>query len=385
MQKLLYILAILLIFSANSVAQNRRPVKNEEQLKRELFELNKAYHNHHIKVDLPDDNFLLVDFYKMSYWPEKEALNTIFDIAGSTVAKVSDSFKSTLTSKRIDIHAPIKNRPLSVRIREHNDGTDMLIINYDQQAPLKLGMDTIRILKTYEVQKDQEGQVEKALLLYTFVLKDIEDISSISKNEQLVEEVASALDKAVEQKRSKWNREDTWYHSIAINYTAAAIDGKEKLSVKNRGGILKGFDVTYYIGASVFRNNLSPFLEVGGSYKWRTAPGKHDYVRVSISTMPQFERISASVYNYYSLAFINAELGTFIDRKNTWIPVYETSLGFSYMLTDHPSLEPHEGYKIFWNYSLSPSVRITPEIFLLVRKGQDNYVWPGLTVSLKLF
>lgn len=386
MHKFIYIAIAFCFLSANVQAQNKRPVKNEAQLKQELFELNTIEYNHHVKVDLPDDNFLLIDFYRTSYWPEKEALKNIFDIAGSTVSKVKDSFKSTLTSKRLDIHAPVKSQPLSVRIKEHNDGTDLVIINYDQQSPLKLGMDTIRVLKTYNiVQQDEKSK--KASILYTFVLKDIEDIASLSNNSDIIKDVAVKLDSVIQSKRDKWKREDTWYHKLTINYTTAAASGNEQLVVTNKGGFLKGLDVAYYLGASVFRNNITPFLEAGGSYKWENSYGNYEYFRLSFAATPLFERVSASQYDFYNLSFINAEFGTLINKSNhssKWVPLYQTSIGFGYMLSDHPSLKDHKGYKLFWNYSLSSAVRITPEIIMIDRKGQDNLIWPGITVSLKV-
>ena len=353
-------------------------------MKRELFELSHIQYNHHIKVDLPDDNFLLMDFYRTSYWPEKEALKSIFDIAGKTATMVADSFESALTSKRIDIHAPVKNRPLSVRIKEHNDGTDLVIINYDQQAPLKLGMDTIRILKTHCAADDDH---EKAAILYTFVLKDVEDMNTIAKDKHMIDDIVNALDSAIQQRKKRWKREDTWYHQLGINYTTAAINGQSKLTVDNKGGFGKGLDAAYYIGASVFRNTLTPFIEVGGSYKWQNSYGNYGFFRISMSSMPIFERNSSSQYDYYSLGFVKAEFGTLINksnRSNTWVPLYQTSMGFGYMFGDHPSFKSHQGYSMFWNYSLSSAVRITPQIILLVRNGQDNLIWPGLTISLKV-
>ncbi|MCB0699359.1 MAG: hypothetical protein H6551_02525 [Chitinophagales bacterium] len=360
------------------------PVKSETQLKQELFELNKHKFNHHFEAVLPEDNFLLIDFHKWSYWPEADAMNKIFDVAAKAVQSTTDSFKNPLRSKRIDIHLPVKNRPITMRLVEHNDGSDLLMLDYDKQMPLKLGMDTIRILKTYKVEKDDNGDEQRAEILYTFVLKDLKDIAKIAANDKLINDVATQFDNVVNEKRQRWAREDTWYHDIHVAYSPLETNDSKKLTIDNKGGFFKGFDAKYYVGASLFRNDITPFVEMGFSYKWPSSIGEYAQIRISASGIGQFERISESVFNFYNTTFVNLEWGTLVNKTGSVIPIYETSLGMGYMFTNHPSLLQHKAMKLFWHYSLSPSMRITPEFYVLFRKNQENLVWGGLTVALRI-
>ncbi len=375
--RILITITTLIIASASSFAQKefRSPVKNETVLKDELFKLEADEYNHIFQAVLPQDNFLLIDFEKMSYWPDTAAMHLIFDIAAKAVTESRDSFTTSLTSKRIDVHIPVKNRPVQLRLNNHDDGSKMLMLSYDQQAPLKLGMDTIRVFKTYAVEKDKWGDEQRSEIQYTFVLKDIEEIIKLADNHEFITDIAQTFDSVVQNKRSRWKKEDTWYHEVGIRYSPTEMDKDKQLEVKNGRGFLKGLDANYYIGASLFRNNLTPYLEVGGS----------NYFRLSFSTIAQFERITEANYNFYNTSFANLELGILVNKTDTWIPVYETSIGFGYMFTDHPSLTPHKGVKMFFNYSLSPAVRITPDIYMLFKNGQDNDIWAGITVSLKFF
>lgn len=373
---------LLAVITAWGQPQLKKPIKTEEQLKQELFELDKYQYNHTFRANLPDDNFLIVDFYKLSYWPEEDLLPLMFETAATVAQKVNDSFKSLITSKRIDVHLPVKNRPITLRLKEHDDGSDMITLNYDQQAPLKLGMDTIRILKTV-VSKEDDKEAQK--IQYTFVLKDMADIAALAKDTKLIERVTATFDSIVNNRREHWSAQDVWYHKIKIDYSPTVLEKENQLDVDyNKPGFLNGLDVDYYIGVGVFRNTVAPYLEVGASYKWvGKNPVQYSFVKLSTSTMPLFERLDQATYNIYQLSYVNLEIGTLINKTDTWIPLYESSVGFGYLFTDHPSILPHEGGKMFWNFSLSPTVRITPELFCLFRKGQDNRVWPGVTLSLK--
>lgn len=379
------VLAFGLFAQIGAYAQEdfRNPVKNEKAINRQLFELGREEHNHIFQVILPGDNFLLIDFARMSTWPDTSVLPLVFNTAAATAASVKDSFKSLNNSKRIDIHMPVKNSPLQVRLTEHS-GSELLHIQYGSQAPLKVGMDTIRILKTMEAEYDKDNGEERSEIQYTFVLKSLSEIEKLADNKELIADIAQTIDSVVQAKRSRWNKQDRWYHHIGIKYNPLEPEKAKQLKVQHPAGFFKGLDANYYWGATLFRNTLAPYLEVGGSYKWPGDIGEYDYVRVSLSAIGLFERQSESVYNYYSASFVNAEIGTWINKTDTWIPVYETSIGFGYMFTDHPSMRQHHVGKMFFNYSISPAIRITPDLYVLFRKGQDNYVWGGLTVSVKI-
>lgn len=392
MKQLRYITLLLLVScSLSASAQqvvSKKPVKNEQEVKDRLFNLSEDKQNHFFKVALPDDNFLLIDFYRMSYWPDSSDLQTICDIAASTVDNVQGSFDNPNTSKLVSIHAPASNKPITVKLKDNDDGSELMVISKGESSPLKVGMDTVRVLKTYKRSMDKKEDKEVlAQIQYTFILKDLSDMSVIAGNKAIIKDVVHTLDNVVKDKRNKWNKQDIWYHKIAVDYMPMETENSKKLVITNPepAGIFKGLDFGYYIGATIFRNTVAPSLEAGGSYEFPIGGKEHVYFRASLVLIPQFERVSQSQYDFYNTNFACAEFGTIINRPNSAVPIYTTSLGFGYMFSDHPAFENNRGYKMFFHYGVTPSIRVTADLYLLDIEGPDDHVWSGLTVAMKLF
>ena len=260
----------------------------------------------------------------------------------------------------------------------------MLVLSHGRQNPLKLGMDTICVKKTFNIKTDDEGVDTRNEILYTFILKDLQQIEELQRNVALIEDISRTFDSVVQDQRSRWSKQDIWYHEMHVSYNP--MEEKDKKLKKYRvPGFLKGYDYTAYVGASLFRNELAPNIEVGFGYKWPSkTTGNLEYVRFSMNTLETFERMAPAKFNIYSTLFVNLEAGSYISKKDTWIPIYQTSLGLGYMFSDEPWLRSYNGLRLFFNYSLSPSVRITPDFYYLFKKGLDPYSWVGLTVSLRI-
>lgn len=390
MKKYIIALTILLSSITPSLAQQnfQLPVKNEQQVKTSLFHLEKVDKNHFIKVSLPNDNFLLIDFYKMSYWPTPSDLQSITDIAANTVEGVTDKLQNPTSSKWLGIHVPVKGKPVTAQLKEHDEDAALLVIDGKESAALKVGMDTVQVLKTYKKNTGKNKNLEElAQVQYTFVLKDITDMTVIANNKALIADVVKTLDSVVAAKRSKWSNEDVWYHKIGIAYEPMETEKDKKLMVKNTGvsGILKALEVDYYIGASLFRHRLTPTLEMGVSYKFPETKTEYTYLRASLVTLPQFEQVTTARYDFYNTVSFNAEIGTIINRKVSQVPIYSTSIGFGYIMSDHPSIKPNNMYSMFFHFGVSPAIRVTGNLYLLDIKGQDNQVWSGITVAMRLF
>lgn len=387
MKKSIYIL-ILLCCTITAQAQEefkKDPVKDEKEVKEKLFNIDKNEENYFFKIALPEDAFLLIDFHRMSYWPESSDLQNISDIAAKTINSVGSSFKKDNVSRWVGIHVPVDNHPLTVSTKEHDDGSELMVISQGESAPLKVGMDTIRVLKTYRKYDHKERGEQLAQVQYTFILKDLNDIKTVADNKAILADVAHTLDSIVHQKRAKWHGQDVWYHKVWVDYKPMADEDKLIVKSKEPFGFLSGVDVDYYIGASVFRNTVTPYLEIGYSYKFPGSDGKFNMIRGSVNALPQFEKTSQSNYEMYSTSFINLEYGEVANKTRSRVPLYNYSIGFGYMFTDHPSLQAYRaGYKMFFHYGLSPAVRLTGDLYLMDRKGQENIIWSGLTVAFRL-
>lgn len=388
MKKLKYIFILLTLLNGFvAKAQSAKPIDSEQDIKEKLFHLDKKQYNHSFSITLPDDNFLLIDFYRMSYWPDSSDLQNICDIAADAVGQVQSSFDNDQTSKFIGVHVPEKNRPITVMSRENNDGSDIVVISKGVTSPLKIGMDTVRVLKTYKTVKDPLEETDVlAQVQYTFVLKDMSDMEVLANNKAVIYDVANTLDSVINQKRNKWNKQDTWYHKIGISYKPMEGDGKQKLKVTNPDlGISKAFDLGYYIGAALYRNDFVPSLEMGLSYKFPIMGRESFYTRASLVTLTQFEKVSQSRYDMHYTGFICAEIGSIVDRPNSGVPIYTTSLGVGYMISDHPANKSRTGYKLFFHYGLTPTLRATVDFYGLKNDRGETDLWSGITFAMKLF
>lgn len=388
MKKLKYIVILLVMLNGIvAKAQNAKPVDDEQAIKKKLFHLDDKQYNHSFSITLPDDNFLLIDFYRMSYWPDSSDLQNICDIAANAVEQVQPSFNNDQTSKFIGVHIPEKNGPVTVMSRENNDGSDLVVISKGATSPLKVGMDTVRVLKTYKTVKDPLEEIDVlAQVQYTFILKDLSDMDVLANNKAVIYDVINTLDSVIQQKRNKWNKQDTWYHKIGISYKPMERDGKKKLKVTNPDmGIAKAFDLGYYLGAALYRNDFVPSLEMGLSYKFPIMGRESFYTRASLVTLTQFERPTQSRFDMYYTGFICAEIGSIVDRPNSGVPIYTTSIGVGYMISDHPANKSRTGYKLFFHYGLTPTLRATVDFYGLKNDRGETDFWSGITFAMKLF
>lgn len=365
------------------------PIKPESQVKQELFELDSRGINYYFKAVLPGDNLLIIEFDKMSYYPGKEALQQIIDKATEAVTAIEDSFKHATASRRVDVHLPLKNEPMTVRIKEHTDGSEMIVISNKQQAPLKIGMDTVRILKNFEERKKKDSSFVTKVQ-YTFLLKDARQIKELQKNTTLIENIATAFDTEVTKQRAKWSREDTWYHAIGIRYDPGKENRDEQVKVNKIPGVARAFNTNGNMGVTLFNNTLAPYLDIGYTYKWPVSLEEYTFARASFSAFYIFEQQPNKDVKLYGVPFINAEMGTLLNKKNTIIPVYQVSIGLGYKIDGKNTrgYKPTEGtmFRLFFNYSLSKAFTFTPEFYYRPIPGKDNDLFfGGVTLTVKLF
>lgn len=365
------------------------PIKPERLVKQELFELDSRSINYRFKAALPGDNLLLIEFDKMSYYPGRDALQQIINKATEAVAAVEDSFRHATASRRVDIHLPIKDEPMTVRIKEHTDGSEMIVISNKQQAPLKIGMDTVRILKNFEERKKGDSTFVTKIQ-YTFLLKDARQIKELRNNTTLVDNIAAAFDTEVNKQREKWSKQDIWYHAMGISYDPQKENRDEQVKVNKIPGFARGFNTNCNMGVTLYNNTLAPYMDLGYSYRWPVNLDEYTFVRASLSAFYIFDKLPSGDVKVYGAPFINVEMGSLLNKKDTIIPVYQVSVGLGYKIEgeDTRGYKPTEGriFRMFFNYSLSKAFTFTPEFYYRPIPGKDNDLFfGGVTLTARLF
>lgn len=360
----LMLVGVLCALSLNTYAQriSKTPVSGEADINKTLFEVDTTDINYYFRANLPDNNFLTIEYKKMSYWPDKGFIKQVFATAREVAASVADSFARPATSKRIDINIPINNELLSVKLVEHPAPGNILLVGNGGTTPLKLGMDTIRIVKTFGKisKKKYESLVQ---VQYTFILKDLEQINTLA-NDRVIDSIENAFDNLVEQKRDKWLFPNAWYNGMDAVYDPYNAKAKKTMVTESRGGLLAGFDADANIGVSLFRNELAPTVAYGLTYKWLRQNKDYMFVGLSLSSMGIFER-AGNKMNVYDVSFVNAEVGAMFSKPHTLLPMYRTSLGVRYLVRNgftDPTI-PGWGYSLFAKYSLSRSTSVCLDLY----------------------
>lgn len=380
----LMVMAFLCLAITTASAQpeiSKTPVSSEIVIKERLFNLDTLDINYYFRANLPGDNFLVMEFKKLSYWPGKGQLREIFQAAKDVVKNTADSFRNPGTSKRVDIHIPSKGEPMTVRLYEHNDRGDLLVVQKGEQAPLKVGMDTIRVMRTYaEITEKKDKKLVQ--VQYTLILKDLEQVKTLVNN-TAVEDAENTFDSLVNSKRKKWSNQDLWYHAIDAVYNPVETKPKKRLQVDGALGLLRGYSVDINVGVSLYQNMLAPSLDYCINYKWLKKNKEFSYIGLSMSALYFFQKTTTGT-TAYNLTFINLESGTLFNKTNTLVPVYKTSIGIGVLVPNEYSLPGSEdgGFSMFVKYSLSKAVTISPVFYFPADENQSPFI--GLTANFKI-
>lgn len=394
----LLLLCILLTLTTVGRAKDipKNPVSNEKNVKKNLFELDTLDIRYYFRSDLPENNFLTMEFEKLSYWPAGKSISKIFTAARDVVTGLRDSFAKPGTSKRIDVYMPLKDEPMIVRYTEHNDNGNLVLMNKGGNMPLKLGMDTIRIMKTYN---DTTGSKNVALarIQYTFILKDLEQIYTLD-NSYVTDSVQTTFDKLVNDKRETWQKQDAWHHTMDAWYNMGDNSGS-RLTVRSSTGIMKRVDLDGNIGMSLFRNTIAPNFDLGVSYKWLNKQKDYYFVQLSGSNISFFDQGNVFGLQASNILFLNLETGTLFNKKNTLVPLYKASVGVGYKVTqafaytvlggNYYTLFVGRGYRIFFKYSLSKAITVMPDLYIfsdprVINGPPINTRFVGVTVYFRL-
>ncbi|WP_276134688.1 hypothetical protein [Polluticoccus soli] len=381
--KLAMLIAGLCVCVQTAQAQDdeisRTPVTSEKDINKTLFDLDTLDASYYFRANLPDNNYLTIEFKKLGYWPDKGFLKQVVSTAREVAANVADSFKRPGTSKRIDINIPISYEPLTVRTTEHITESNVVVMDKGSNMPLKIGMDTIRVLKTF-AKIPHKHYPSLVQVQYTFILKDLDQINTLF-NEQLVDSVETAFDNLVQKKEDKWMFPNAWYNGLDAVYDPYNPKAKKVMTTEGAGGMFNGIDADFNIGASLFRNDLAPNLGVGLNYKWLMRDRNYMFFGASMSMLGLFDRVGNKI-NAYDLTFINFEWGSIFTKQNTILPLYRSSIGVRYLLHDeftHPTVG-RDGWGFYGKYSLSRSTSISMDLYFL--EPEETTV--GVTVLFKI-
>jgi hypothetical protein len=142
-------------------------------------------------------------------------------------------------------------------------------------------------------------------------------------------------------------------------------------------------------GVSLVRNTLCPSANVGIQFHLNGGDDYLPFIRLSMNSFTRFEEKIDKKFHPYVTSFVNAEFGTQTNELNKFNKNFLVSLGLGYKLTTKEQLfrdlsMDKNMYKLFFNYSLSNSIILQPEIISNFKQKEKYNGWIGMTVNFNI-
>ena len=319
------------------------------------FYLDKNKVHVHFESILPNDARLIVSAYNTRSWEDNKALPGVADLAAAAVNKVIDSFKNPTAIKVINVHIPISNAPLTVNYREILT-ENTVAISSNGLMPVKIGFDTIRIIKTFEERSKCHPPLRQ--VEYVFLLKNASDFSAIAADKDMLQNISGTMDSVIKKNRG-WGINSRTY---TVTYNPGAANKRERLRVRDEPSGARGeaaphsLRVPASLGIGLVRNTWMPTAEIGIEYAYRDKNGEGHYIAVREYGFIQYNKQADNNYTMYNTSFINVEYGNNYIRSGNPLRNLGLGLGFKINSTD-PSLKGTV-IRLLFNYGLSPYVNV---------------------------
>jgi hypothetical protein len=390
---LLFLVGLPYILSAQmytNLEPNPKPFAGEQVSVATLFSLDESDVNFHFTVALPGGNFIIIEWDRLSYWRDKADLQNIIAIAKAYESQIDDSFHEKTSAKLIGLHLPVGNNPVTMMYSEHSAGSNVMIFKDNRPEPLKMNMDTIRVVKTLD-EKVVKSKTELVQLQYTFLLKDIGQIQSLDNDPALIEKIAYTFDSIVMKYRRRWSAQDSWDKNLTVNYYPLQQKHQLTAVVNNAGPNGKSYtplEIEYNLGISLVRSTLCPYVDGGISYKWPTVKKSFLFARVSYSAFIENVMQTPTAYNVYDEAFVNGEFGVQQDTRINSVPSYQLSFGYGHNISQpskytDPSL-PLRLNTLFIKWKLSKIFTLSYNVYF-DKLGKNDQGISGITASARIF
>jgi hypothetical protein len=213
------------------------------------------------------------------------------------------------------------------------------------------------------------------------------------KDDEWIDKAVHLIDSILRVYKGKWNNPDAEFHSLYVKYLPQ--DTIRPLQISKR--LLGNYDkmegllvLNGGFGTTLVRNTICPSVNVGILFHLRSEEKYIPFVRVSMNTFMRFEEQANKKFRNYSTGFVNAEFGIQGNESVATNKNLLFSMGIGYKLTtkdqffQDPSMD-RDMYKLFFNYGLSKSIILQPELITNFRSKEKSNGWIGMTINFQLF
>jgi hypothetical protein len=356
-----------------------------------LFSSNEDELDLHFQININKGVNLNFSLTRTGLWQGKEEFIKPLQLADEQLRLYADSFKAFANARHMDIHINADNKVIS-RLRSAESNKELRINSNGTLEALKMNSDTLRIVKAYpNFRKGSKSLTERTQ--YTFELKDLKDCSLMLKDDEWIDKAVHLIDSILRVYKGKWNNPDAEFHSLYVKYLPQ--DTIRPLQISKR--LLGNYDkmegllvLNGGFGTTLVRNTICPSVNVGILFHLRSEEKYIPFVRVSMNTFMRFEEQANKKFRNYSTGFVNAEFGIQGNESVATNKNLLFSMGIGYKLTtkdqffQDPSMD-RDMYKLFFNYGLSKSIILQPELITNFRSKEKSNGWIGMTINFQLF
>ena len=378
--KIVALASLCLLTGTVTKAQNLLPkeeLSSTARLQKKWFDYDEDKARYQFTIALDKDESLTIRFRTLSEWTSVNDFMNAFAATDKVMAAYKDSLLQEQYTQVLNVHIPVNQKNIIARFSQYNESANLMTINSDGAAALKLGMDTLNVLQL-------KAGIQK--IQYRFILKKLGNYTAYAQDEYWKNKTAAAIDSIVNEYRRKWKKPDAPGHGLTVSYNP----------MKNESSVSQGRPLKQSvllieagIGVSLIRNTLCPNVDYGIGIRFNKDKEEANFLRVSASGFYRFAETSPNKFKGYPTTFINLEFGSESTHNNPHSFFYKTSLGIGYKLLnkkeeDRDPTISKQMYRLFFNYSLNKFLVITPEFVTNFKKGDKNDNWFGLSVNLRI-
>jgi hypothetical protein len=383
-------LSLLFLPAKQSLAQidraaKRSPINSAQTAFDNMFSLPQGDTAYFFRVNLRGDNFMTIRFRQIGFW-ENNALKDVVDVARLGWEQLRDSLRGNATSRRVALSVPESNYPVLTAYREWGADERIMMLGRNGASPVRIAYDTLSVLRSYKNNTADTSMHRK--VLYTFLLKDLDQIQDISDDSGLIGDISRSFDSVLQVRKLRWKSPEAATHGLGLDYNVASDAKTPKIQRWYEDAWYEHFNYTGEIGTGFLAGQIALTSALRLAYNLQSnRPGSNTYVALSYSALGFF-REEAKQLETKGVGFLNFEFGSVITGLYSGLPVYRTSVGFGYRIAQQNAAPYNFRYRIFFNYGVTKSINLMPEVYFIPKKDRlnnESFSAGGLTLSVRLF
>ncbi len=239
------------------------------------FPEDEVQESHQILLNLKGKSKLMIEFSNIYEWEGKGVLPHITTLASDHVLRLQDSFKEETTTKSMLMNIPDNEQTIILNLRQSKDNNQMqLAWQGNEYYNLKTAMDTLTIIKNNGYFAASRTKQVPRIVKYTFILKDIHEITELDTTAGYMEGVEAYADSIIALFVNKRPAKDD-FHTLRYD--------QEKNTKVISYRLFDHLAIYSSMGGIIYKNKISPYLEASFIYKFASREKIKPYAGLNVA------------------------------------------------------------------------------------------------------